>query len=133
MKPEEIVNLMYEKDSFSQWLGIQIEKISAGTCQLRMKVREEMVNGFGIAHGGISYALADSALAFASNSIGFKSVSIETSISHHRPIHLNDILVAEAKLDFQTSKIAWFTVTIKVLNRQKVATFRGTVYRKEEW
>ena len=79
---EKIVDTMYQIDAFSQWLGIEIIDVSEGFCQLKMTLRKEMLNGFQIAHGGIAYSLADSALAFASNSHGRKSLSVETSISH---------------------------------------------------
>ena len=74
---ERIVNQMFENDAFSKWLGIERIQVDLGTCVLQMKIRKEMLNGFGIAHGGITYALADSALAFASNSQGRQAVSIE--------------------------------------------------------
>jgi len=73
-KALKIANKMYEQDAFSQWLGIKIVNVSDGYCQLKMTVRKEMLNGFHIAHGGIAYSLADSALAFASNSNGKKSL-----------------------------------------------------------
>ena len=82
-KAEDIIkNKMYANDEFSKWLGIEILKVGEGSCQLKMTVRAEMTNGFKIAHGGITYSLADSALAFASNSHGRQAVSVETSISH---------------------------------------------------
>ena len=65
-KALEIANKMYEQDAFSQWLGIDIEDVTEGYCKLKMSVRKEMLNGFQIAHGGIAYSLADTALAFAS-------------------------------------------------------------------
>ena len=93
MQPTEIVARMYDQDAFSQWLGIELmETDTAGACRLRMTVRGEMLNGFGIAHGGIAYAFADSAFAFACNNHGRQSVSIETSISHFHPIRENDVL-----------------------------------------
>jgi acyl-CoA thioesterase len=95
--PWKIVNKMYDQDAFSQWLGIEIIDVSEGYCQLKMKVRKEMLNGFHIAHGGIAYSLADSALAFASNSHGRKSLSVETSISHMVSIKAGDILTAMIK------------------------------------
>ena len=95
--PEEIVNLMMKEDSFSQWLGVVIDKIDFGICHLRASINSEMLNGFHIAHGGISYSLADSALAFASNSHGLQCVSIETSISHVKKISEGDLIIAEAK------------------------------------
>ena len=68
----KVVDQMYDHDAFSQWLGIEIMSIEAGNCVLRMKIRKDMLNGFNIAHGGITYALADIVLAFASNFHGRK-------------------------------------------------------------
>ena len=92
----KVVNQMFENDAFSKWLGIEIIQVSVGSCEIKLTVREEMTNGFDIAHGGITYSLADSALAFASNSHGRKSVSVETSISHTKPSLIGDVLTAKA-------------------------------------
>nr|MDQ3018114.1 hotdog fold thioesterase [Bacteroidota bacterium] len=89
-----IVSHMFDGDYFSQWLGIRRLEEGPGHCKLEMTVRPEMVNGFGIAHGAITYALADSALAFASNANGRKAVSIETSINHLKPVMPGDLLTA---------------------------------------
>ncbi len=88
-----------------------------------------MLNGFNIAHGGIAYSLCDSALAFASNTYGIRCVSIETSISHLRPVSENDELTATATEIYRGTKTAIYEV--KVLNQQQqlVAIFKGTVYR----
>ena len=72
----KIVAKMYNNDFFSKWLGIETLDISKGNCKLKMTIRKEMLNGFNIAHGGITYSLADSALAFAANTHGNKSLSI---------------------------------------------------------
>ena len=80
LSPKEIVSKMISNDAFSKWLGINILKLEKGYCKLEMKVVKEMTNGFDIAHGRICYSLADSALAFASNSHGKMALSIETSI-----------------------------------------------------
>ncbi len=88
-----------------------------------------MLNGFGIAHGGITYSLADSALAFASNSHGRKAVSVETSISHTKTLKENDVIIAEASEDHRSNKIAIYTVRITNTNDNSlVALFKGTVY-----
>ncbi|SVD73081.1 uncharacterized protein METZ01_LOCUS425935, partial [marine metagenome] len=84
-------------DAFSQWLGIEVLEISVGFCKLKMTVRDEMTNGFKIAHGGIAYSLADSCLAFAANSDGVQSVSVETSISHTKKVVSGDTLTATTK------------------------------------
>lgn len=123
---------MMQQDLFSQWLGIEILNAEPGSCRLSMSVRPEMCNGFGIAHGGIAYSLADSALAFASNAHGRKAVSIETSISHIKPIMEGDVLVATTTEQHISSRLAIYEVRITRRDDILVALFKGTVYRKEE-
>ena len=79
---KKVVDRMFNNDPFSQWLGIERLEDGAGCSVLKMTIRKDMLNGFDIAHGGITYSLADSALAFASNGHGRMAVSVETSISH---------------------------------------------------
>lgn len=131
----EIVNLMMANDFFSQWLGIEVLEVKEGSCKLQIQIRKEMLNGFGIAHGGITYSLADSALAFASNSHGQKSVSVETSISHTESLKENDIIIAEAVEEKCSNKIGIYTIKITRTSDQKmVALFKGTVYRtSQKW
>jgi len=131
--PKKIVDLMMASDFFSQWLGIEILEVKEGSCKLQMTVRKDMLNGFGIAHGGITYSLADSALAFASNSHGQKSVSIETSISHTESLKENDVIIAEAFEEKCSNKIGIYTVKItKSSDLKVVALFKGTVYRTSQ-
>ena len=127
--PWKIVNKMYDQDAFSQWLGIEIVDVSEGYCQLKMKVRKEMLNGFHIAHGGIAYSLADSALAFASNSHGRKSLSVETSISHTVSVKDGDVLTATTEELSLSDKIGVYLITITNKKNQKIAYFKGTAYR----
>ena len=132
--PWKIVNKMYDQDAFSQWLGIEIVDVTKGYCQLKMKVRKEMLNGFHIAHGGIAYSLADSALAFASNSHGRKSLSVETSISHMVSIKAGDILTAMTKELSRSDKIGVYLITITNKENQEIAIFKGTVDRtSKDW
>ena len=126
---KEVVDKMMRGDSFSQWLGIEVLKISKGFCKLQMTIRDEMTNGFNIAHGGIAYSLADSALAFAANSHGKQALSIETSISHKKKVNSGDILTATAKEINQSSKTGLYFITITNQNDIEVACFKGTVYR----
>lgn len=133
MIPKEIVNKMFQNDFFSQWLGITVESIEEGTCTLSMTIRKEMLNGFAIAHGGITYSLADSALAFASNSHGRQSVSIDTSINHFETLKEGDKIVAVAKQEALKNKFGFYTIEIKKENTV-VALFKGTVFRSDkEW
>jgi acyl-CoA thioesterase len=131
MKPADIVQKMMNHDAFSQWLGIKVENVAAGSCHLSMKVRNEMLNGFGIAHGGISYALADSALAFASNANGVQALSIDTSIQHIEPLKEGAVIHAFAREESLKNKFAVYTVEIKSDNKL-IALFKGTVYRTQK-
>lgn len=126
---EAIVENMFSKDTFSQWLGIEVIRVSPGQCSLKMQVNDEMLNGHGIAHGGISYSLSDSCLAFASNSRGIKAVSIETSIAHTRPIKEGDVLHAISE-ELQLGKtLARYTITVFDQDDRQVSIFHGTVFR----
>ena len=130
----KIVNKMFDQDEFSQWLGIKIVEVSKGYCQLKMTVRKEMLNGFQIAHGGISYSLADTALAFAANTHGKKCISMETSISHTEGVHTGDILTATTEELSHTEKIGLYLITISNQDNKEIAYFKGTVYRtSKDW
>ena len=130
----KVVEKMINGDAFSNWLGIEILEITNSFCRLKLKVREEMTNGFKIAHGGIAYSLADSCLAFAANSDGIQAVSIETSISYTKKVTNGDILTASSKQLNKSSKTALYYITITNQNNQEVAHFKGTVFRTEkEW
>ena len=128
---DAIVDHMDQRDAFSQWLGIRRITEGEGHCTLEMEVRPEMVNGFGIAHGAMTYALADSALAFASNARGRKAVSIETSINHLKPVMAGDIITAVAEETSLGHKLAIYHVRV-TRGQDLVALFKGVVYRKEE-
>ncbi len=133
-KASLIVDKMFNNDPMSQWLGITRVQDGPGISVLRMKVRQEMLNGFTIAHGGITYSLADSALAFASNSLGIQSVSVETSISHVAPVKEGDVLETEVTEVNLTRSTGLYYVTVKNQDGKAVAHFRGTVYRTgKEW
>jgi len=131
---ENVVDKMYNSDWFSQWLGIERVEIKSGRCILKMKIRKEMLNGFAIAHGGITYSLADSALAFASNSHGRMSVSIETSISHVISLKEGDEITAIAEEKSITNKLGIYDIKITNKENKVVALFKGTVYRtSKDW
>jgi acyl-CoA thioesterase len=126
-----IVDHMYNGDPFSQWLGIRRIAEGEGHCTLEMTVRPEMVNGFGITHGAITYALADSALAFASNARGRKALSIETSINHLKPVLSGDVITATAEEISLGHKLGIYHIRV-TRGEDLVALFKGIVYRKEE-
>lgn len=128
----KVIDKMYFNDAFSLWLGIERLEESQGYCKLRMQVSNEMTNGFGIAHGGISFSLADSALAFASNSHGKHAVSIDCNIKHLKAIREGDVLVAEAFEKSRSQKLGLYEITVTNQENILVAWFSGTVFIKEK-
>lgn len=129
-----IVDAMFNNDPMSQWLGIERVQDGPGVSVLRMTVRKEMLNGFAVAHGGITFSLADSALAFASNAHGIQALSIETSISHVAPVNEGDVLSTEVKELNLTKRTGLYAITVYNQDSKAVAFFKGTVFRTgKEW
>lgn len=126
---ERVVGAMLEKDAFSAWLGITLLDVRPRGATVQVTVREDMLNGFGVCHGGVTYAVADSALAFASNTHGRVTMSIDNAISYPAPIHAGDVLTADAAEESATNRLAFYRVTVRNQNDIVVALFRGTVYR----
>ena len=126
---EKVVAGMLARDAFSQWLGVELVELSAGRCTLRMRVRADMVNGFGVAHGGIAFSLADSAMAFACNDTADVTVAVDNSISYPAAIRVDDELVATAERESSSRKLAYYRVVVRRQDGETVALFRGTVYR----
>ena len=125
----KIVDEMYQKDAFSQWLGIEVIEAEIGKCKLKMSVRDEMCNGLGIVHGGITFSLADSALAFAANAHGRLSVALECSISYPNPVKIGDTLFAEASEVSLSNKIGIYNIPVSNQSGDLVGVFKGSVYR----
>ncbi|RMH97549.1 MAG: hotdog fold thioesterase, partial [Calditrichaeota bacterium] len=109
-----------------------IVEVDAGRVMLKMKVRREMLNGFGVCHGGIAFSLADSAFAFASNTHGRVSLALDASISYPVKVLEGDVLTAVAEEESLTHRIGIYTITVTNQNGEKVALFRGTVYRTDK-
>ncbi len=128
MTPKEVVEHMMNNDAFSQWLGIKVESVGLGSCKLSCVINAQMLNGHFIAHGGIAYSLADSALAFAANTYGNKCVSIETSISHLLPVRENDQLSIECSEIHRGKSVGTYSVDIHNQKQELIAKFKGTVH-----
>jgi acyl-CoA thioesterase len=133
IKPKDIPHKMLSLDPFSQWLGIEIIEVKKGYCKLGLKIRHEMLNSMQKAHGGISYALADTAFGFAANTHGRFAVSIETSINHIEALQEGDYVIAETELDVTKNKLGFNYINLFVEDKI-VAIFKGVVYRtSKEW
>ena len=130
--PAEIVQGMLDNDAFSQILGMEIKALELGYCQLSCPVTAQTTNGFGIAHGGLTYSLADSALAFASNTYGQQCVSIDTQIAHLAKVQLGDQLIANCVEIHRGKRTGVYEVRIENQNNKLVAYFKGTVFISEQ-
>ena len=126
---KKVVDDMLHKDLFSQWLGISIIEIKEGYSKIKMTVRSEMINGFGIVHGGIAFSLADSAFAFACNNRNVLSVALDTSINFLKPVQVNDILIAEATELHNGRSTGLYQINITNQQNVTVAVFKGTCFR----
>ncbi len=126
------VDKMMRLDLFSQWMGVEIIETKFHYSKIKMLLRPEMMNAFGIAHGGITFALADSAFAFACNSEGKITVALDVSISFPKAGKVGDVLTAEAKMINSTNKTGLYLIEVKNQNDQLVALFKGTCYKTEK-
>jgi acyl-CoA thioesterase len=126
---ESVVNHMMSHDLFSQWLGIQVIEIKDGYSKIRMTLRPEMVNGFHVIHGGITFSLADSAFAFACNNRNNLSLALDTSINFTKTTQPGDVLTAEAKEFHNGRSTGLYLITVTNQNNEQVALFKGTCFR----
>ncbi|RYZ33226.1 MAG: hydroxyphenylacetyl-CoA thioesterase PaaI [Sphingobacteriales bacterium] len=120
---------MMKDDLFSQWLGISVIDVREGYSKIKMTVRPEMINGFGIVHGGVAFSLGDSAFAFACNNRNNLSVALDTSINFTKPVHVGDELTAEAKELHNGKSTGLYHITITNQRDHIVAMFKGTCFR----
>jgi acyl-CoA thioesterase len=129
MNPQEIVKQMYALDRFSQWMGIEVVEIREGYSKIRMAIRKEMENGLGIIHGGVTFAFADSAFAYACNNRNQKSVALDTSINFLKAVYVGDILTAEATELHNGRSTGLYQIAIRNQHNVLVAQFKGLCHR----
>lgn len=130
---ETIPKKMLSQDPYSTWLGIEILEVSLGKCKVGLTIRPEMLNSMQKAHGGITYALADTAFGFAANTYGKYAVSIETSINHIEALGVDDYITAESTVEVTKNRLGFHYVEVKK-GEEIVALFKGVVYRtSKEW
>ena len=129
---EKVVDKMMQLDYFSQWMGVEVLDVKDGYSKIKMVLRKEMLNGFGIAHGGITFALADSAFAFACNSDGKITMALDVSISFPKAGKEGDTLIAEAKQINKTNRTGLYLIEVKNQHEKLVALFKGTCYKTKK-
>ena len=126
---QSVVERMMKDDLFSQWLGITILEVSEGYSKIKMSLRDDMVNGLNVIHGGIAFSLADSAFAFACNNRNNLSMALDTSITFTKTTRPGDVLIAEAKELHNGKSTGLYLITIYNQNNEQVALFKGTCFR----
>jgi len=127
--PKQVVDHMMQHDAFSQWLGIEVLEVQEGYSKIRMTLRDEMLNGFGVVHGGIAFSLSDSAFAFACNNRNNLSMALDTSITFTKALKPGDVITAEAKELHNGRSTGLYIITVTNQNGEQVALFKGTCFR----
>jgi acyl-CoA thioesterase len=125
----KVVDKMMDHDAFSQWMDVKVIEIREGYSKIQMTIRKEMVNGFGIVHGGIPFSLADSAFAFACNNRNNLSVALDVTITFTKAVNINDVLTAEAKEVHNGRSTGVYLITVSNQKNEQVALFKGTCFR----
>ncbi len=128
---EASASAMWARDNATQGLGMSIERIAPGQCVMAMPVRQDMLNGHGMCHGGFMFVLADSAFAFACNSYNQTTVASACHIDFLAPARLGDVLEAEAVERSRAGRTGVYDITVRVRGGKTVALFRGKSYRIE--
>ena len=126
---EQVVDHMMENDYFSQWMGVDVLDVKEGYSRIKMIIRKEMVNGFGIVHGGIPFSLADSAFAFACNNRNNLSVALDVTITFTKAVNIGDELTAEGKEVHNGRSTGVYLITVVNQKNEQVALFKGTCFR----
>ena len=116
---------MWKDDKASQALGMEMEVTGVGTASVRMTIRDDMVNGLDVCHGGLVFALADSAFAFACNAYNVQTFAASCQVEFLRPALLGDALHATASEDHRGRRSGYYTVKIHNQRNELVALFRG--------
>lgn len=126
----DLIQQKLENDPYSAFLGIKLEKVEDGYARVSMVLRENFLNFSGYIHGGLIFSLADQAFAVASNSGGVTSLALQMNINYVRPPSVEDILIAEAKEEYLTSRIGLYQIKVENSSHQLIARAQGIVYRK---
>jgi acyl-CoA thioesterase len=126
---ERVAAGMFAGDRASRALGMRIESVAPGQAEMTMAVRDDMLNGHAICHGGFIFLLADSTFAFACNSYNRNTVAQGCSIDYLAPAHAGDVLRAVAVERSRTGRTGVYDIDVRNQDGRHVALFRGKSYR----
>ena len=129
MEPQKLLNAMLDHDKFSEWLGLEVIEVKPGYAKLQAAIRSEMMNGVGSVHGGVTFAMADSAFAFACNSYNNISVALDVHISFTKAGKVGDVFTIEAKEVHSSKRTGIYDIKVTNQNNELIALFKGTCFR----
>ncbi|CAA7195662.1 PaaI family thioesterase [Chryseobacterium potabilaquae] len=132
MNPRQVADYMFSQDYFSQWMDIKMIEFKDNYCLIEMPIKKEMLNGLKTVHGGITFAFADSALAFSSNNSGNAAVALNCTINFTKAGKEGDVFRAESVLVHDTRKTAVYDIKVTNQHNEMIAKFVGTVYKIEK-
>lgn len=128
--PDAIAAEIINRDNFIRWMKIRLIAADEGYSKVQMDIRDEMLNGAGVVHGGILFSLADSAFGIASNSRNEFSLAWDATITFVKPARLWDVLTAEATELHDGKSMGLYIVVITNQRNEQVAYFRGSSFKK---
>jgi acyl-CoA thioesterase len=128
-RAEAVKDHMLANDLFSKLLGLEVDEVGPGYCRLHFTVRPDMLNGFAVLHGGVTFSAADSAFAFACNSHGRQSVGLTVTVDYLEAGRIGDIITVEAREESLKHKVGVYQVRVTNQNGLTLALFKGTAYR----
>ncbi len=128
-RAEQAAQALYERDRASQALGMRLLAVGPGWARVAMTVRPDMVNGHDLCHGGLVFALADSAFAFACNSHNENTVAAAAAIDFLAAARAGDELTAQASELWRTRRNGIYEIAVSNQRGERVALFRGRSYR----
>lgn len=129
MEPQKLLNAMLSQDKFSEWLGLQVIEVKEGYAKLQAKIRPEMLNGVGTVHGGVTFAMADSAFAFSCNMYNNISVALDVHISFTKAGKEGDVFTIESHEVHSSKRTGVYDIKVTNQHDELVALFKGTCFR----
>lgn len=117
---------MWSEDTASKAMGMALVEVGPGRAVMTMRVREDMVNGHGTLHGGLTFAFADSVFAFAANSYDYQAVGVQCDIVYHAPGRLGDLLIGTGTEVTRAGRSGLYDVAVRREDGTLIASFRGT-------
>ena len=132
MREIDVLKDKFSKEPYSRKFNIEVVELKKGYAKVKMKIEEDLLNIFGIAHGGAVFSIMDAAFELASNSSGIVSVAVSMSITFTAPANIGDTLYAEAYEINTTRKTGLYEIKVYKEDKTLIAYSQALVYRKNK-